>query len=121
MKIGDRVKDNNGEIWLIFSILQHDVFLIRPLYSDSKWVGIIDFNANYTKVDDDTQLDWTKYTAPTGGTYQIGNGTITLPEGYQVDLTAFDAKDRCYHDWKQYTGFTESYEYCAKCDKKKVN
>lgn len=25
----------------------------------------------------------------------------------------------CTHSWKSYTGFTEVYEYCSKCDEKK--
>lgn len=25
----------------------------------------------------------------------------------------------CDHDWKQYQGFTENYDYCSKCDIKK--
>ena len=25
----------------------------------------------------------------------------------------------CLHDWKNYEGFTESYDYCDKCDKKR--
>ncbi len=24
----------------------------------------------------------------------------------------------CEHEWKQYVGFTETYTYCKKCDKK---
>jgi hypothetical protein len=25
----------------------------------------------------------------------------------------------CSHSWKQYQGFTETYDYCVKCDKKR--
>lgn len=25
----------------------------------------------------------------------------------------------CYHNWQSYVGFSESYEYCSKCDKRK--
>jgi len=25
----------------------------------------------------------------------------------------------CDHQWQKYTGFSESYEFCSKCDKKK--
>lgn len=24
----------------------------------------------------------------------------------------------CAHEWRKYSGFTENYEYCTKCDKK---
>lgn len=28
-------------------------------------------------------------------------------------------QDLCYHEWKQYTGLSETFRYCTKCDKKK--
>lgn len=34
------------------------------------------------------------------------NTNITLP------------KTVCFHDWKDYIGFTERYKYCSKCDQK---
>lgn len=27
-------------------------------------------------------------------------------------------EDMCYHDWKDYNGFTEVYKYCTKCEAK---
>lgn len=27
----------------------------------------------------------------------------------------------CYHDWKEYRGFNNDYEYCTKCDIKRNN
>lgn len=24
----------------------------------------------------------------------------------------------CHHEWKEYIGFTQRYNYCVKCDKK---
>lgn len=27
--------------------------------------------------------------------------------------------DPCSHEWKQYVGFTQRYEYCGKCDAKR--
>ncbi len=26
----------------------------------------------------------------------------------------------CSHDWKEYVGFTQKYDYCTKCDEKRV-
>ena len=31
------------------------------------------------------------------------------PEHYEI---------KCSHDWKEYIGFTERYNYCSKCDVK---
>lgn len=28
-------------------------------------------------------------------------------------------KDNCWHNWSKYVGFTEKYQYCTKCDKKR--
>ena len=25
----------------------------------------------------------------------------------------------CYHDWRDYNGFTKIYQYCSKCDEKR--
>ena len=30
-----------------------------------------------------------------------------------------DSSKYCYHDWEAYKGFSEDYEYCTKCDKKR--
>ena len=41
---------------------------------------------------------------------------------HEIKLGAPDAeisKEYCYHDWKKYTGFNETYEYCTKCDGKR--
>lgn len=38
------------------------------------------------------------------------------------DLEIISVPDKtglCWHDWKKYTGFTEQYEYCSKCDEKR--
>jgi hypothetical protein len=39
----------------------------------------------------------------------------------EEQLTLFGGSNQhlgCFHEWREYTGFTESYQYCAKCDKK---
>ena len=40
---------------------------------------------------------------------------IDIPANKDAEPT----KDRpCLHEWKEYTGFTEQYWYCEKCDAK---
>ena len=42
---------------------------------------------------------------------------------FQEHLTAAYAythgPQACQHEWKKYVGFTQVYDYCAKCDEKK--
>jgi len=38
---------------------------------------------------------------------------------FDLPYGASNAIDKCTHKWKTYVGFTESYEYCEICDKKK--
>jgi hypothetical protein len=47
--------------------------------------------------------------------------TVTLPAANSVPVgTAFSFNTiTCAHSWKTYTGFTEKYEYCEKCDHKR--
>ena len=43
------------------------------------------------------------------------SGYWSLPSGYNsVDSSG----DMCYHDWKDYHGFSEDYKFCTKCDAK---
>jgi hypothetical protein len=56
------------------------------------------------------------------------NGTITawisnfwweIPEDEQINKDAEPPKPKhCWHQWKEYVGFTERYWYCEKCDSK---
>lgn len=60
-----------------------------------------------------------------GGPY-----TITLPHGFVaqdaldtgVDFSDFKGgishADNCWHRWKEYHGFSDSFKYCELCDKK---
>jgi hypothetical protein len=38
---------------------------------------------------------------------------------FGADPAFVQSDEGCSHDWKNYLGFTESYEYCAKCNEKK--
>ncbi len=37
-----------------------------------------------------------------------------------TDSTHPDVKTRCKHSWRSYVGLNQSFEYCEKCDEKKV-
>lgn len=40
-------------------------------------------------------------------------------EEKEQDKNTIPSKDKnCWHDWKEYIGFTEKYWYCEKCDVK---
>lgn len=44
---------------------------------------------------------------------------LGLVAGYIVPRTTTTTKEpTCWHEWKRYTGFSEIYDYCVKCNKK---
>lgn len=112
MKVGEKYKSPTGWIWEVLAIMQNDVFMQHQSPLMTQWVTKTLLNNTYTKVDDDPQVDL--------AFWDTGAGTFTLPKGFTID-EVYVGEKQCFHDWKQYTGFTESYEYCTKCDKKKVN
>jgi len=44
---------------------------------------------------------------------------ITLPATIREEDIVDNFDSNCSHKWKLYNGFTESYEYCELCDKKR--
>lgn len=44
--------------------------------------------------------------------------TPDVEKDENVNKDAEVAKKNCWHDWKEYIGFTEKYWYCEKCDAK---
>ena len=40
-------------------------------------------------------------------------------DGINWDIVGSTDKTQCNHQWKLYEGFTNSYQYCEKCDQKK--
>lgn len=51
---------------------------------------------------------------------------VQIPDGLTLDCDTLsngkaplNNRSQCFHDWKSYQGFNESYEYCTKCDEKK--
>jgi hypothetical protein len=50
----------------------------------------------------------------------FGNyGWLDEDEDDDTNATALGISNGCLHDWKQYTGFTESYWFCSRCDLKR--
>jgi len=44
-----------------------------------------------------------------------------LPTGIDMDKLEEEIKllSECSHEWTEYIGFNNSYEFCKKCDKKR--
>lgn len=40
----------------------------------------------------------------------------SLPTGYRNTINGYES---CTHDWKQYVGFKECYDFCLICDQKR--
>jgi hypothetical protein len=61
------------------------------------------------------------------GSIQMVDGSknpteIGLPPGYCIipwDEDFDNDDNQCKHDWKEYHGFTESFQYCTKCDERR--
>jgi hypothetical protein len=72
------------------------------------------------------------YTAPKTGHYQVSVSTkmvdgsknpieIGLPGSCIIHWDEDFDQDhgQCKHDWREYHGFTESFQYCTKCDERR--
>ncbi len=120
MKIGDKFVwktkiGNSNDSW-IWEILIDDVYNARYCLVhttdrnliSSMWIKYEDMNV-FVKVGLDGKLHETEedtndlfgYMLPTGQA-----GTPFYSEG-------------CQHQWKEYIGFSETYYFCAVCDKKR--
>ena len=51
------------------------------------------------------------YTPPPG----IFDPMLKLPKDFKVEYTP----KGCQHEWSTYQGFTDTFEYCTKCDEKR--
>jgi hypothetical protein len=94
-------------------------FLRLPIIRDS--VVMQDFYAFEDKTVASTSSTWNAgtYTVPTGGTYQVGSGSFTLPKGYVVDIhRPYETTKECQHEPYTYIGLTQTDTYCKKCEKK---
>lgn len=55
---------------------------------------------------------------------KIGSMSVELFELCSILLENYskietDQIDTCEHNWQKYQGFTETYDFCLKCDKKR--
>jgi len=48
-----------------------------------------------------------------------GGRNAAMPSGTTPDWVIYDEEVPCSHYWVPYKGFTEEYEFCTKCDKRK--
>lgn len=49
----------------------------------------------------------------------LPKSSIDTLNGNISDSANAEKQRNCYHNWNNYTGLTESYSYCSKCDAKK--
>jgi hypothetical protein len=52
--------------------------------------------------------------------YTIPEDNYTISVGNIVWNNPTSNSTNCSHEYKMYNGFTESYEFCIKCDKRKI-
>jgi len=138
-KVGDKLKGKNSGI--IYTILSQE--------GDDKWTASNSEGRTYNKLRKQSfpLTDFIKIVGySVGETYKDNNTGIfeklkerdtvnnkwyvetlnTHPRSFPLPymdehfVLANHRGDRCVlHDWKEYVGFTERYEYCTKCDEKK--
>ena len=79
----------------------------------------IDFTYYYTSTSSDV-LDAIRYTQTTctGDNWSIYDDWNEWVTNGIVPTNKEEKNKSCYHDWKEYIGFTEKYWYCEKCDAK---
>jgi hypothetical protein len=89
-----------------------------------------DLNAKYPRsveaYNTDLEIDKMSYagdvkftSAPSFDVMWISNFWWEIPEDEQINKDAEPPKPKhCWHQWKEYVGFTERYWYCEKCDNK---
>lgn len=111
-----------------------DRFMVKPSESDLNATGTITgigFNSIYQS--DEYKYVWDQEFGGTAGSCDIEVGdsmweftshVFTAPSDghYHVSIGNIYTKPKgeCSHEYKMYNGFSESYEFCIKCDKRKV-
>jgi hypothetical protein len=96
-----------------------DMFIVPTghfsYYEDYFWAikSIDNKKREFTFLDDcfDKKLDvyWEFYQEN-----DQSNSPLKSEKGFKLELI-------CEHDWKYYQGFTECYEFCTKCQEKRLN
>jgi len=93
-----------------------------PIVSNCTY--LVDFNDDYVPFDRD---DLILVASSQNVTNKVKGSSIyldklTLPTTIREDditVNIVNIDSNCSHKWKLYNGFTESYEYCELCDKKR--
>ena len=121
MKIGDqyvwKTKIGNAGDSLIWQVHSFEctgkLVMLRHVWlsglDTTMWVNIVDIPKCFVKVGPDGRLIQTEEDEQDWFGYM-------LPEGMQSKQ---ENAVNCYHEWKEYIGFRESFTYCVKCDKKR--
>jgi hypothetical protein len=50
--------------------------------------------------------------------YYVDNSSIDDWESVLLWDSEGNTNKHCFHEWKEYVGFTDKYDYCLKCDAK---
>jgi len=113
-KVGDKVEVINN------NLLNHGrTGIIKELYIDCMYILEFDgFCSRYNEDDLILVASSQNVTNKVKGS-SIYLDKITLSTTIREDDRVVNNNSKCSHDWKIYHGFTESYEYCNLCDKKR--
>lgn len=91
---------------------------IKPLF-DIKLGDIVEVKAHSTIL-----LSWVVEAAISDNLtfyFTVDLGTLSAHfKSFENGSESVPATLICNHTWKNYEGFTERYQYCEKCDEKKV-
>jgi hypothetical protein len=105
----DWTDDHSTKSWLAyFTRVYADAIMFMKVY-ENKADG-----KGWTLVSTVPGLSFNGYQLPSGS-YQSVYGDMYT--GVPVEPETVDPR-HCHHEPKLYVGFTETYNYCAKCDKK---
>ena len=114
-KIGDKV-----EVINVKSNYYKKIGLIHFSISGQS-TYLVDFNGDYAPFNKDEIIlvaSSQNVTNKVKGS-SIYLDKITLPTIIREEDIVGNNDSNCSHKWKVYNGFTESYEYCELCDKKR--
>ena len=113
-KVGDKVEIVNNNL-----VNYGRKGIIKDLYIDCMY--ILEFDGFCIRYNED---DLILVASSQNVTNKIKDSSIyldkiTLPTIIREEDIVGNIDSNCSHKWKLYNGFTESYEYCELCDKKR--
>lgn len=93
----------------------------NSIYQNSEYRYVWDQQFGGSEGSCDTEVGDSMWDIHTPYVYRTPEGAIyTMEPGKIVWSTHEPTTINCSHEYKMYNGFTESYEFCVKCDKRKV-